>query len=293
MTDEVIDQPQAESMIDRISNQFGFPAADAPEAAVEAEDSTDALFELDFEGARYKVPTQLKDAFMKNEDYTRKTQDLAESRRSLDQVRTIAEQRQLEHAFQDSVQEERRAVSVIDAYLQQMKKVDWAQMDANSMFLHKMELDRVKDQRSDLMESIGAKQNQFQSEVKARIAELRGKSKEIASKSIKDFSEETEKAMRSFAIAEGLADAEYDNVILDPRSLKIIWKAMQFDKVQAGTLKANEKVDKVLKPGPASNKMPQEVVNKLNFGKAMKGARTSSEKASVIESRLSGMFAKR
>lgn len=293
MTDEVIDQPQAESMIDRISNQFGFPAADAPEAAVEAEDSTDALFELDFEGARYKVPTQLKDAFMKNEDYTRKTQDLAESRRSLDQVRTIAEQRQLESAFHESVQGEHKELSIIEAYLQQATKIDWGSMSTDQILRNKIELDGIKERRAELQQSIGQKQNQFQSEVKARIAELRGKSKEIASKSIKDFSEETEKAMRSFAIAEGLADAEYDNVILDPRSLKIIWKAMQFDKVQAGTLKANEKVDKVLKPGPASNKMPQEVVNKLNFGKAMKGARTSSEKASVIESRLSGMFAKR
>jgi len=73
--------------------------------------------------------------------------------------------------------------------------------------------------------------------------------------------------------------------------MKILWKAMQFDKVQAGTARVDT-ATKTLKPGAASNRMPAEVAQKLNFNKAMKSAQTSSEKARVIEARLAGMFTK-
>ncbi|PYX62591.1 MAG: hypothetical protein DMG78_32990, partial [Acidobacteria bacterium] len=73
---------------------------------------------------------------------------------------------------------------------------------------------------------------------------------------------------------------------------KIIWKAMQFDKVQAGVGKATTAAQKVVRPGAGSERMPQATADKLNFNKAMKQAKTSGEKARVIETRLEGMFAK-
>lgn len=99
--------------------------------------------------------------------------------------------------------------------------------------------------------------------------------------------------MRKFALSHGLSDREYDNVVLDPRSESIIWKAMQFDKVQAGTSQATAQVAKVLKPGAATERMPEGVKAKLQFNKDMKAAKTSGDKARVIEGRLEGIFARR
>lgn len=292
---ETSDQAQEQSIEGRIGSKFGFPGqTEAPETQEEVESvETPDFAEIDWDGQKVKVPNALKDAFMRNEDYTRKTQDLAEHRKSLDQMRELAQTKQLEAAFSESIAVEQQEISVIDAYLQQATKLDWSQMTTEQMLRHKVEVDSIKERRAQLADSINGKRSKFTQEMQAKISELKGKSRELASKSIQGFSEETEKAMRSYAVSEGLTDPEIDNVLLDPRSYKVIWKAMQFDKVKAGTTKAADaasKVDKVLRPGAAGEKMPQEKVAQLNFNKAMKQAKSSGDKARVIEERLIGVF---
>lgn len=297
MTDEATDQAIEQSVTDKIASKFGFPGQG--EAAEEAEAQTEdtGLAELDWEGQKIQVPVGLKDAFMRNEDYTRKTQDLAEQRRALQHVEEIGKQSALTQAFQASVAQEEQQLHVIDAYLSQARKVDWSQMNTEQMLRHKVEIDTVNEQRAAIVQALGEKRSKFEGDVKVRMNELRGKSRELASKAIQGFSEKTESEMRTFALAEGLTDFEIDNVLLDPRSYKVIWKAMQFDKVQANTGKAADavtKTDRVLKPGVAGERMPAATAAKLNFNKAMKAAGTNSAaKARVIEQRLEGVFARR
>ena len=290
--EEVIDQAETQSMADRIASKYGFPGANQAEAEAEAVQTTESdLAELEWDGAKYQVPTKLKDAFMRNEDYTRKTQELAEQRKSVDQLREISQTRQMDSVFAEQIQPDMQQVAMIDAYLQQVAKMDMSNMSMEAVFRQKMEIDGLKERKAELKEAIANKRTQFNQGVQERIKELRGKSRELASKSIQGFNEQIEAEVRKFASAEGLAEPEIDNVLLDPRSMKILWKAMQFDKVQAGTVKVDT-ATKTLKPGAASNRMPAEVAQKLNFNKAMKGAQTSGEKARVIEARLSGMFQK-
>jgi hypothetical protein len=298
MTEEAIDQAAEQSMTDKIASKFGFPHQGQAEAesAPETEGVESDLAELDWEGEKYRVPSKLKDAFMRNEDYTRKSQDLAEQRRSVEQVREIAQQAQVSAAFNDSIAQESQQLSVIDAYMQQATKVDWSQMSTDQMLRHKVEIDSVKEQRSAIVQALNEKRAKFQDEFKAKMSGLRLKSRELASKAISGFSEKTEAEMRTYAIGEGLTEAEVDNVFLDPRSYKVIYKAMQFDKVQANSGRAVEaatQADRVLRPGGAGQKMPADVAQRLNFGKAMKAAHTSGDKARVIEARLAQTFAKR
>lgn len=291
MTDDVTDQGETQSVEDRIASRFGFPGNEqAEEPELSADESKFA--ELEWEGAKYKVPSSMKDAFMKNDDYTRKTQELSEQRKSMDQLREVQTQRQIESAFVESISAEQNQIAVIDAYLSQANKADWSTMTTDQMLRHKVEIDNIKEQRAALAQTINGKRQQFQSEMQNRIKELRGKSRELASKKIQGFSEATEADMRKFAGQNGFADQEIDNVLLDPRSYEVIYKAMMYDKVQSGVKPANDKLTKVLKPGAASDRMPQETVNKLNFGKAMKGAKTSAQKASLIEERLMSRFSK-
>ncbi len=205
--------------------------SDASADAIQTTESD--LAELEWDGAKYQVPMKLKDAFMRNEDYTRKTQELAEQRKSVDQLREISQTKQMDAVFSESVQPDMQRVAMIDAYLAQVAKIDMSNMSMEAVFRQKMEIDGLKEQRSELKQSISEKRAQFNQTVGERLKELRGKSRELAAKSIQGFSEQTEADMRKFAIAEGLAEPEVDNVLLDPRSYKIIWKAMQFDKVQA------------------------------------------------------------
>ena len=294
MTDEVTDQATEQSVLEKLSARFG---GDHPVEQTESQQVESDLAEVEYEGAKYQVPAKIKDALMRQDDYTRKTQDLATMRRETEHARELAIQRQLDSSFGESVAQESDRLKMIDTYLSQVsQKIDWANMTTDQMLRQKMEIDDLKEQRSALKSAIDGKRNEFNTGVKAKIDELRGKSRELASKSIPGFTEETEKAVREYAKAEGLSDVEVENVLLDPRSFKLLWKAAQFDKVQAGATKATEtatKAARVLKPGGASERMPQEVRNKLEFGKAMKAATTSAEKARVIEDRFANLFEKR
>ena len=297
---ETTDQAPEQSVEDKILSRLGLPSQ-AEEAAAAAGEPVeteidDAFADLEWDGQTLKVPKGLKEAVMRNEDYTRKTQELAEHRRSTDQIRELAQAKALEQSFAESIGPEQQEISVIDAYLQQAQKLDWSQMTAEQMMRQKMELDTIKERRASLADSINGKRTKFTSEIQAKLTELRGKSRELASKSIQGFTEETEKAMREYAKTEGLTDPELDNVLLDPRSYKIVYKAMQFDKVKAGTGKAQQaaqRADRVLKPGAAGERLPAATAHKLNFNKAMKAAgNDSGAKARVIEDRLVGMFSK-
>lgn len=295
---ETTDQVETQSVEDKILSRLGLPSQAEEASAVETTEETqqavdDAFADLEWQGQTLKVPKGLKEAVMRQEDYTKKTQELAENRRSVDQLRELAQTKTLEINFSESIRPEQQEISVIDAYLQQVSKLDWSQMDTASMMRQRMELDTIKERRAELQNSINDKRSKFNAEFQAKLTELRGKSRELASKSIQGFSEETEKAMRDYARSEGLTDPELDNVLLDPRSYKIVYKAMQFDKVKAGTGKAQQAVDRVLKPGAAGERMPASTASQLNFNKAMKAAgQDSGAKARVIEQRLTGIFSK-
>jgi hypothetical protein len=296
-----LDAPAPASVQDKIAAKFGFPSAadegthSAIPAAAPAEAAApDAdLFELEWEGAKYSVPAKLKDGFMRNEDYTRKTQELSEQRKSLEQSRELANQSQLESAFNASVADEMREIALRDAYLSRVKGIDWAAMNTDQMLRQKHEIDVIKEERDNLKQSVSDKRAKFSDDMKAKFSELRAKSRELAAKSIPGFSEETDKEIRKAAASEGLTDQEIDNVLLDPRSAKILWKAAQYDKVKAGTAQAVDAATaKVIKPGASNEKMPQKVIDNFNFKKAMSKAVTSGEKANLIEQKLQGVFAK-
>lgn len=294
-TDQAVEQSVMERFTSKMERLTGLGGQAEPESVEQPTGGlpqTPEVAEIEWDGEKFQVPGKLKDAFMKNQDYTQKTQQLADRTRQVDHAREIAEQAQAERAFAQSVASEQQELSVIEAYLQQTTKMDWSQMPMDAMVRAKHEIDMVKERRDALRQAIGEKRQQFDTQLKTKIQELRTKAREMASKSITGFSEETEKAVRSFAAGEGLSDREIDNVLLDPRSFKILWKASQFDKIQAGTGKAVAAVEKVVKPGAASERMPAQTAAKLNFNKALKGATTSAQKAQVIESRLEGMFAK-
>jgi hypothetical protein len=303
MTDETIDQPAAESITDRIASKFGFPgqppgteeAAETADAQAEpAEDGLD-LAELEWEGIRFKAPAKVKEALLRQDDYTRKTQELAESRRSVEHIQKLAQQSQLDRVFSDSIAAEQQELGVIDAYLQQATRMDWSTMTTEQMLRHKVEVDSIKERRDAIRSAIADKRSQFDTEVKSKISELRKSAWDMAVKKIGGSSEETQKAVTEYGLSKGLTEQELSNVLLDPRSAEILWEAAQFRKIKAGTSQAAEKATKaspVLKPGAAGERMPAKTAAQLNFQKAMKGARTSGEKANIIEQRLSGIFAK-
>src|SRR5688572_14468037 len=60
-----------------------------PEAPAEPVDELD---EIEFDGERYKIPKKLKNGFLMQSDYTRKTQEVAEERKAIAAAKEAAKQ---------------------------------------------------------------------------------------------------------------------------------------------------------------------------------------------------------
>jgi hypothetical protein len=284
MSDEV--PVEKLSIEDRIVSSLGLPAPSAEvEASTETQEATPELAEIDVDGDLFQVPQKLKDAFMRNQDYTQKTQALAEKSKTIDHARELAQQSALDKTFLESVAPEQQEIAVIDAYLQQASKVDWSSMNTDQMLRQKVELDQIKERKANLKETLEGKRAKFNDEVKTRFETLRKQARDLASKSITGFNDQLEKEIRAFGVSKGLSEGEVDNVLLDPRSFSILNDAMQFSKAKAAAI-PRDKQGKFLKPGVASDRTPQTTILKATYEKQLKSAQTQGQKARVIEDYL-------
>ena len=123
MENETIDQPETESTEQAApdSQQVETTEATTDEPGLMTQAESDAE-EIDYEGEKYKVPKVLKDAFLRNADYTTKTQTLAEQRREFEAQQQQAVARQ--EFQQKHIQAVAKVIS-IDERLEQFSKLDW------------------------------------------------------------------------------------------------------------------------------------------------------------------------
>lgn len=82
--------------------------------------------EVEFDGKKYSVPAELKDKFMMQADYTKKTQETAAIKKEQEQLREEAAA-----IFQSSKDfiEANAAMMNLDSQLQQYQSIDWQQLE--------------------------------------------------------------------------------------------------------------------------------------------------------------------
>src|SRR6185437_5878364 len=89
---------------ERIAARFtGLPQAEETSTETPTEVAQPDFAEVDWNGAKYQIPAALKEAFIHHDDYTKKTQALADDRRQVDHIRQVAENTQAEHVFMQTV----------------------------------------------------------------------------------------------------------------------------------------------------------------------------------------------
>ena len=118
--------------------------------------------DVEYEGKQYKVPKELKDALLRQSDYTRKTQEVAELRKMAE---SQAQQVQAERQFNQQHLQEVATITAIDQQLAQYGQLDWnALADADPA--QAVKLDRqmrdLQSQREQIAYGITQKQAEFQ-----------------------------------------------------------------------------------------------------------------------------------
>lgn len=303
------DQAAEQSLEDRIGSMFdpGGPD-DEPEQVEEAseeaepeavegdeaeqpESTSEEYEEVEYEGQTYQVPKELKEGLLRHADYTQKTQQLAEQRRTVELQQKEIVLAQQEMAFQQSVAEDVDNLKLLDAYIKHVETTSkWSEMTTDQIVRARLELDQLRGQKQELERSLQGKWQEFQSKTDAERQKVRKEMVEHLSKTIPSWSDDTKSAIEKYAQSNGYPEIAVQN--MSAMDYQIAWKAMQFDRLQAEKGSAVAKASKappVVKPGPVKH-MPKDVQDRLNFRKAMKKASNSSDKARLIERRMAEKF---
>jgi hypothetical protein len=222
-----------------------------PEAAPEDDGNDD----FDVDGNVYRIPRELKakvsewkEGHLRTQDYTRKTQELADLHRH---AQLMAETIQHRQALDTETTKEREELSKVSADLQRYKEVDWSNLEVETYVKLKGQMDVLKERAQELKGALDSKATEFRTKAETNKKQAIEEGYKYLTKVIPNFNEDSVKAARAAAKALGATDQYLDN-ILDPVYVALSWKAAQYDKLQSGKSAAVASVQKappVVKPG--------------------------------------------
>jgi len=223
----------------------------------EAEEETeDPSYTIKVDGEEYEVNLEeLKAGYQRQSDYTRKSQALAEGRKENEAIQSerirLEQERQMYANGLQMLKEQQ------SAKLQEFKDVDWSTLKEEDPYAYMLKKDEYRDAqdkaRNAAQQQQIVQQQQQQQEAQSRATFVQDQYSQLVSALPEwDNKESTVKEdIRKFAISSGYAPEEVDQ-LADHRSVLILKKAMEFDKLTkkvAPKKKAIKKVPKVQKSG--------------------------------------------
>lgn len=214
----------------------------------EAEQQAPEDVEVDYEGEKFRVPTKLKEALLRQADYSRNMNTLAEQRKALEAEREgwgqtkDAQQKHFNdaariHALNDQI-------DGVGTQLKQYENVDWNalfQSNPEAYHQHKVNYDQLKDRRDGLKEQRDTAARAWtdkEKEYEANANRTRGERIEHVRaelpKLIEGWTPELDLKMATYGTSQGLSQKEMTEAVLqNPKFAPILQKAMLFDAEKA------------------------------------------------------------
>ena len=191
--------------------------------------SEPGTFEVELDGTIHTLPMALKGAVLRQADYTRKTQELAEHRRMLEGERaTLAAQKSAHHgASQDELR-----LAALDHQIEDFQGVDWeayAAQDPEGAQTSWTALQRLGAAREQLAYAVSHHQERSALEAARVAAEAMAETGRTLGQEIEGWSPEVAGKLVDYAQAFGVTLEELREMA-DPRLWKLLHKAYQADK---------------------------------------------------------------
>lgn len=200
----------------------------------EAEESEPETTEIEIDGVKYTIPAALKDSFLMQSDYTRKTQELAAERKALDEAK-------VQQAGEAEVNARAHLVA-IQAALQQYQDVNWDALEAQDP----MAANRHFRQFMQLQNAYGEAENEYRSAVEARTLETQQEAAKrieqgiaVLQRDLPGWGPEMAVQLVEFGAKMGLS-REYMDSVDDPNLIKLMHMAFVASKTAKPAAKAVE-----------------------------------------------------
>lgn len=266
------------------TGQAGEDEASTEQAQAQAEETapTDEAPQLvDFDGKKLEIPQGTPPALVEGvtklaadlkADYTKKTQEVAEQRKAIEQK---SEAIQAQHKLLSANLEKTAELRAIQERLTQFEQIDWDQLveadpvQATKLNLAYQKLQRQAQQAYGALQEGQQQQQQIEREQRAKALE---EARADLKKRIPAWNADIDKAVTKTGEDLGFTPKELGSMS-DPRVIQALHEAAQWRQLQAAKPNALQKVvdaPRVLKPGPSAERRP----NQAAFERLKKHGRT-------------------
>jgi hypothetical protein len=287
--EQELPEPEADDEVESLDDEID---ADDQEDVAEGEDGEvdepEAKFaEIEIDGKKYQVPEDLKDGYLMQADYTRKTQETAEIRRQLE-----ARQGEVDQLMETTYQEMnvKAFLMNVDQQLEQYRQTDWKALEAEDPLgadSHFRQYQLLKEQREEAVNALGSmtesRKQQLESMTNQRLAETR----DFAEKNIPGWNEEVDTKLTSFAVENGFP-RETLSQALTPQVYNMLYKAWVGDQTLKRQTAAKSKTGTPVKPSQKvsskGNPTAQKSLEELPMNE-FAALRNKQEKAKAARSR--------
>lgn len=238
-----LEQPAPELDSDLANTTPETPETDDsnPDAALLTQDVVPEEAEDELDGVKLRGPKEvlerIKAERLMQADYTRKTQEVAEQRRAIEQQRTQFEEAARVH--QEHIREVGR-LAAIEERLGQFQQVNWQQLNAENPQQAQallIELNQLQAARGQLANSITQKEQQRKLEAERTSATRVNEAEAIVMREVKDWGPEK---LAKFVEAGQKAGAQPEDVrqllIQFPWASRFLNKGLQYDQLLAQRL---------------------------------------------------------
>jgi len=188
------------------------------EALGETQATPEDLIEIEYEGEKQKLPPKWKDAFLREQDYRRKTMDLAENRKAFE-----AEREQFQQTVTRSREEQQAygKLLALDMRIQELERVDitgWSQQDINDAVANLNALKAQAGQIAGALQQHVTQRTQAESE---QLAKLREATLSEAAARVPNFTEDRRKELEALAVSVGVDKRDAES-ITDPAAYELL-----------------------------------------------------------------------
>src|SRR5690606_4730976 len=169
------------------------------ELGIESEELEEEFEETEYEGKKYKLPKELKSALLRQSDYTKKTQEVAEQRKAID-----SERQSLQKIREAQTKEFEAYAEVhhLDKQLAEYSKVDWNKLiDEDPQYAMKLdqEFRALSHRRNQRLQEIHARETERSQKQQQEIAKLEEETRTTLSRDIKNWGTELQNALSDYA----------------------------------------------------------------------------------------------
>lgn len=198
---------------------------------IEGQAAEDELEEIEVDGKRGKVSKALKDGYLRQADYTRKTQEAAERAKAIEAEKaTLAEQAQ---TFQRHAKEVGKLFALGDE-VAEFEKIDWdrfaAERPADCQAVWIKYQNKLRE-RDTLVHAINAQETEWQSKSQQETAKREAEGRKAIA-AIPGWSQELDGKLKSHATTYGFTPEEWSGVS-DPRAVRVLMDAYNWRQLQA------------------------------------------------------------